>query len=287
MVYSPTVRGRRLMREMVRLRQDQGLSLDVAAERLTWSKSKLYRIENGRTRISTDDLEDVLDLYRVCPPRRDALIQLGRDARKRGWWTAYADAFTGSYISMEAEAASIRIHSQIIPGLFQTASYAREVITSTGLTLEPDEAERKVAARTVRQKEFFSQDDPPEIHAVLGEAALHCQVGSSDITRQQLTTLVAAGDRPNVTIQVLPFVAGANAGMDGKFTILSFPDPQDPPVAYVEGLMGDVYMESEQELDLYNLAWERLIRQALNAEESAALITHLSKEEKSDVLTQG
>src|SRR5579863_3789626 len=118
------------MRELVRLRQDRGLSLEVAAERLAWSKSKLYRVENGRTRISTDDLEDVLDLYEVCSPHRDALIQLGRDARKRGWWAAYADAFTGSYISMEAEAVSIRIHSQIIPGLFQIDSYAREVITS-------------------------------------------------------------------------------------------------------------------------------------------------------------
>lgn len=285
MAYTPTVRGRRLMRELVRLRQDGGLSLEVAAERLAWSKSKLYRIENGRTRISTDDLEDILDHYGVCSPRRDALIQLGRDARKRGWWTAYADAFTGSYISMEAEAASIRIHSQIIPGLFQTASYAREVITSTGLTLEPDEAERKVAARIVRQQELFSQADPPEIYAVLGETALHCQVGNSDIARQQLAALVAAGDCPNVTIQVLPFAAGANAGMDGKFTILTFPDPQDPPVAYVEGLMGDVYMESEQELALYNHAWERLVRQALSAEESAAMIARLAKEETSDVLT--
>ena len=63
MDYSPTVRARRLIREIVRLRTDSGLSMDTVASRLDWSKSKLYRIEAGRTRISTDDLEDVLDLY--------------------------------------------------------------------------------------------------------------------------------------------------------------------------------------------------------------------------------
>ena len=88
MDYSPTVRGRRLIREIVRLRTDGGLSMEVAASRPDWSKSKLYRIEAGRTRISTDDLEDMLDLYGVRSQEREALIQLGRDARKRGWWTA-------------------------------------------------------------------------------------------------------------------------------------------------------------------------------------------------------
>jgi hypothetical protein len=285
MGYSPTVRGRRLARELTRLRQDQELTLAAAVQRLAWSTSKLYRIENGRTLISTDDLEDLLELYRVCPPRREALIQLRRDARTRGWWTAYAGAFTGSYISMEAEAASIRIHSHIVPGLFQIASYARAVIASTGLTLDPGEAERKVAARIVRQQELFALEDPPQVHAILGESALRCRVGGRDTTRQQLTALVAVAERPNVTLQVLPFSAGANAGMDGKFTILTFPDPEDPPVAYVEGLMGDVYLESDEELALYNRAWSHLARQALSPGESTAMIDHLSKEELDDALT--
>jgi hypothetical protein len=64
---SPTVRGRRLIREIVRLRTDSGLSMEVAASRLDWRKSKLYRIEAGRTRISTDDLEDMLDLPMTAP----------------------------------------------------------------------------------------------------------------------------------------------------------------------------------------------------------------------------
>lgn len=278
MDHSPTVRGRRLMRELTRLRTEQGLTLEAAVGRLDWSKSKLYRVENGRTRITMDDLEDMLDLYGVRSPQRDALIQLGRDARRRGWWTAYADIFTGSYISMESEAASIRINAHIVPGLFQTPGYAREVIAHTGLRLDPEETDRRVAARIARQQALFSQPAPPQVHVVLDEAALRRQVGGPDLAGHQLSALGEAAARPNVTLQVLPLTAGANAGMDGKFTILAFPDPEDPPVAYVEGLMGDVYLESGQDLDLYGLAWTHLITEALSPAESREMITQLAKE---------
>ncbi len=115
MDYSPTVRGRRLMRELTRLRHAQGLSLEVAAQRLDFSKSKLYRLENGRGRITLDDLEDMLDLYAARSPQREALVQLGRDARKRGWWTAYSDVFTGSYVGLESEASAIKVNAHLVP----------------------------------------------------------------------------------------------------------------------------------------------------------------------------
>src|SRR6266581_7305888 len=167
MDYSPTVRGRRLMREITRLRQAAGLSLEIASRRLDFSKSKLYRLENGRGRITTDDLADMLDLYGVRSPQREALIQLGRDARRRGWWTAYSDVFTGSYIAMEAEAASIRINAHLVPGILQTPGYAHEMIRRTRPAISAEDAERRVAARIARQDALFSRDDPPKIHVIL------------------------------------------------------------------------------------------------------------------------
>lgn len=86
MDYSPTVRVRRLIREIVRLRKKHGLSMEAAARQLGCSTSKMYRLENGRSRISSDDLADMLDLYGVRSPDRDRLLRLCRDARKRGWW---------------------------------------------------------------------------------------------------------------------------------------------------------------------------------------------------------
>jgi transcriptional regulator with XRE-family HTH domain len=276
--YSPTVRGRRLIREIQRLRHDSGLSMDAAAKRLGWSTSKIYRLENGRSRITTDDLEDMLDLYGVRSPQREALIQLGRDARRRGWWTAYADIFTGSYMSMEAEASSIRVNAHMVPGILQTPEYAREVITRTRPAIIPEDAERRLTARIARQEALFTKDGPPQIHIVLDEAVLHRQVDGPTSFRAQLAVLTDAAARQNVVLQVLPFTAGANAGMDGKFTLLAFPDPEDPPIAYVEGLMGDVYVEASDEVDQFTMAWAHLVTQALDPVESAAMISALAKE---------
>jgi transcriptional regulator with XRE-family HTH domain len=277
MDYSPTVRGRRMMRDITRLRQAAGLSLEAAAQRLDFSQSKLYRLENGRSRVTLDDLEDMLDLYGVRSPQREALIQLARDARRRGWWTAYSDVFTGSYIGLESEASTIKVNAHLVPGFLQTPDYARATITRTGPWLDNSEVERRVAARTARQQALFKQENPPRLHVVLDEAILHRQVGGPEAMSQQLAALTKASTRPDITLQVLPFTAGAAAGQDGEFVILGFPDPEDPPVVYVEGLMGDIYLESEEELDRYNLVWANLVDQALSPGESATMID-LAKE---------
>lgn len=279
MDYSPTVRGRRLIREVERLRHASGLSMEAAAKQLGWSVSKLYRLENGRSRISTDDLADMLDLYGIRSPRREALIQLGRDARRRGWWTAYTDIFTGSFISMESEASSIRVNAHVVPGIFQTPAYAREMIRRSRPAITAEDAERRVAARIARQGALFSRPESPEIHVIFDEAVLRRQVGGPVVMARQLTVLAEAADRPDVIIQVLPFTSGANSGMDGHFVMLAFPDPEDPPVAYVEGLMGDVYVEAADEVDRFSLAWTYLVGQALDPAESAAIIRTLAKEQ--------
>ncbi|GLZ09625.1 transcriptional regulator [Actinomadura sp. NBRC 104412] len=276
MEQSPTVRGRRLCRELKRLREASGLSIEEAARRLDFSKSKLSRIENGRSRVITDDLEDMLDLYDVRSPQREALIQLGRDARRRGWWTKYSDVFTGSYVGLESEAAKIRVNAHLIPGFLQTENYARGIITSTRPMFDTAEVDRRVAARAARREALLRRTDPPEIHVILDESAVRRHVGGTDAMRQQLTDLIEAGKRPNITLQVLPFAAGGHAGVEGEFVVLVFPDPEDAPVAYVEGLMGDVYLESDSELDMFNLAWDHMLERALDPNGSIAFLEELS-----------
>jgi transcriptional regulator with XRE-family HTH domain len=275
---SPTVRGRRLMRELKRLREACGLNPDEVAAQLDFSRSKVYRIENGRSRVDADDLEDMLDLYGVTSPEREALVRLGREARRRGWWTRYKDVFSGSYVALESDASGIRTSAALVPGLFQTQDYARAIIAATGPWLPPEETERRVAARLARQKALFSSARIPSIHIVLDEAALRRQVGGPDVTCQQNAALARAADRPDVTIQVLPFTAGACAGIDGDFVILDFPDPEDPPVVYVEGMFGDLYLESNQETDRYVLAWTQLTGQAMDPTASADLLATLAED---------
>jgi transcriptional regulator with XRE-family HTH domain len=267
------------MREVKRLRESSGMGPDEAARRLDFSKSKLYRIENGKSRIDADDLEDMLDLYDVRSPERDALVMLGRDSRRRGWWTTYKDVFTGSYVGLEYEAARVQVASHIVPGLFQTPEYARAVIAETRPALDPDEVGRRVAARVARQQAVLERASAPDIHVVLDEAALHRQVGGAEVMLQQLADLGKVSAQPGITVQVVPFAAGASAVLEGDFVILAFPDPEDPPVAYAEGLFGDLYLESKEELDRYSLAWTHLLDKALSPADSAALISELLQED--------
>jgi hypothetical protein len=277
---SPTVRGRRLMRELKRLREEAGLSPDEAAQRLDFSVSKLYRIENGKSRVDADDLEDMLDLYDVRSPERDAFVALGRDSRRRGWWTTYKDVFTGSYVGLESDAAVIQIASHVVPGIFQTAGYARAIVSETRQTLDLPEIERRVEARTARQRAVLGKQGRPEIHAVLDEAALRRAVGGPAVMAEQLDALAKASTGTGVTVQVVPFAAGTHAALEGDFVILTFPDPQDPPVAYAEGLFGDLYLESKEEVDRYGLAWTYLLGKALSPAESTTMIGELAKENR-------
>jgi hypothetical protein len=170
--------------------------------------------------------------------------------------------------------------SHLVPGIFQTPDYARAVIATTAPWFDAGETERRVAARTARQHAILSRDNPPEIHVVLDEAALHRTVGGAAVMTEQLTALAKAGTQPGTIVQVLPFTAGAHAALEGDFVILDFPDPEDPPVAYAEGLFGDVYLESKEELDRYHLAWSYLLAKAISPAESATMINELAKENR-------
>src|SRR5579859_2557027 len=244
MDHSPTVRGRRLMRELRRLRESAGLDPDEAAARLGVSRSKLYRIEHGKTRVGADDLEDMLSLYRAEPSEEMSLLRLGRESRQRSWWSMYRDVFTGPYIGLEAEASSIQVWGSLIPGAFQTAAYARVVVADSGPWFGETEVERRVIARTARQKHLFGNDRRGHVHAVIDESALRRQVGGTAVMREQLDVLLAAASEPQVTLQVMPFSGGGCAGIDGDFVLLRFPDPDDPPVVYIEGIFGCLLAEA-------------------------------------------
>ncbi|WP_030916750.1 helix-turn-helix domain-containing protein [Streptosporangium amethystogenes] len=277
--YSPTVRLRRLARELRKMREENGLSPESAAIRLGWSRSKVSRIETGRTRASASDVANVCDLYGAGSSVRAGLIQLAKEVRQRGWWTAYADVFTGSYIGLEDEAALIhQWEVQLVPGLLQTEDYARAVI-SAGRP-EPHDAEdihRRVMARMARRT-LLSRPDAPELYAVVDEGVIRRPIGNPESMRDQLQALLVAARRPNVTIRVLPYRAGAHAGLEGAFTVLSFTEEVDPDVAYVEGTAGDVYIESSDQIDRYKMAFERICDAALPQDASMGLIAEAKEQ---------
>jgi transcriptional regulator with XRE-family HTH domain len=277
---SPTVRGRRLRYELRRLREQAGLTRDETARRLDWSGSKISRIETGQSRAQTGDVRDLLDVYGVTSDHAEALVQLAREARKRGWWTAYNDVFTGTYVGLEAEASAMRTYEpQIIPGLLETEDYTRALIRAALVRADPDEIERRVQARMARQ-ETLARPDAPEIWAVLDEPAILRPVGGQAVMKAQLRHLIDVTAAPNstITLQILPLAIGSHPGLSGPFVILDFPTSEDPPVVYLETATDGLYLEETAETERYNLMFDHLRASALSARESASLIARLAEE---------
>jgi transcriptional regulator with XRE-family HTH domain len=277
----PTVRQRRLAQALRELRHEAGLTQDAVAARMGWHSSKLFRLENARSpRVDWLDVRELMDLYGVTSPHREALIQLARDARMMGWWTPYRDVFTGSYVALEDEASAMRLYCpELVPGLLQTEHYARAVIRAVRPGYDDESVERRVTARLVRQKALLDRENSPELLCVLNEAVLRRQVGDGHLMAAQLRALADAASRPRLTLQVLPFSAGAHAALEGGFVLIEFPDEQDPDVVYVEGIMGDLYLESVEEIKRYQWAFERIQAIALGSQDTLALISALEREQ--------
>ena len=275
-----TVRARRLMKEMRQLRTAAGMTVARAAAQVGISEATLWRMENGKSKISPEPLIALLDVYDVPSPRREAVERLALDALRRGWWAPYKDAFSGSYVALESDASEIRVNAFMVPGFFQTPGYARAAIATTRPELQLAEVERRTQARMARQKALLEdRDKTPRIHALLDESAIRRQTGGPATTRDQLTRLANLADRSHITIQVLPFAAGSHAGSEGEFVIIDYPDPEDDPFVYVEGLFGDIYIEAREDIARYRLAFDHAAADvALSPADSLEMIKQLAKE---------
>ena len=275
---SPTIRRRRLGAELRRYRELAGITIDVAADRLGCSKSKVSRIETGHNSATPKDVQEMLEVYGVLGTVAEELVQIAREARQKGWWHPFSTVLTGAYVGLEAAARQIRAYEQqVVPGLLQTEHYAKAMLYTARPDIDEFEAERRVRVRMQRQS-LLIQDDPIDLWVVLDEAVLSRPVGGDLVMRGQIVQLIEATEMPNITLQILPFVVGAHAGMDGTFTILDFADVLDPDVVFAENATGGLFLEKDEELTKYQLIFRSLHEAALSPEESAALLAKLAKE---------
>ncbi len=275
--HGPTVRRRRLAGELRRLREKAALTIDEVGEKLECSASKISRIETGHVGVTPRDVRDMLELYGVRGEDQEALVQLAREARKRGWWHAYNEVFTGAFVGLEADASSLKaFQALLVPGLLQTERYAHAVIRAMRPDAEDVEIERRVAARMTRQR-LLRDPNPPEYWAVIDEAVLHRAVGGRDVMAEQFTQLCEIARLPHVTIQVVPFETGAHPGMEGPFLILGFPEFADPDVVYVDTTSGGFYLEMEADVRRYTLMFDHLRAAALKPDDSVDAIADAAR----------
>ncbi len=269
------MKRRRLAAELRQQRERLGLTIEEVAERLEWSTAKVSRIENARVGVLPRDVKYLLNVYGVEGEARDVLMALAREARQKGWWHSYGEAIPTwfeVYVGLESDAVSMeRYDAEHVPGLLQTAEYAHSVFTAFPIEDET-EIEKRVALRMARS-EYLTADGGPKFWAVLNEAVIRRQVGGAQTMQDQLHHLGEMAKLPNVTLQVLPFDAGAHPAMSGSFTLLRFPEPSDPKVVFMETQTGSLYLEKAHEINRYTLAFDHLRAAALRPSDSLALIS--------------
>lgn len=281
--FSPTVRHRRLLQELRQLRGAAGLKQEEVAAHMDWSTSRMTKVEGGTLRISVNDVRAMLQLYGLRDGAKyEALLQLAKQAKERGWWHAYSDVIPQwfqVYVGLEAEASSLRNYEpELVHGLLQTEDYARAIYQAARVTDAPKEIERYVSLRMARQEVITRSEQPMHLWAIMNEAALRRQVGGVDVMKEQLKHLVSISAQPNVTLQVLPYAVGAHAAMLGSFAVLSFAEGTSE-VAYLEYGTGSLYLEKPEELRAYTLTYDHLRASALNPRDSVAMIAKLADED--------
>jgi transcriptional regulator with XRE-family HTH domain len=273
-VRSPTLRRRELGALLRALRNDRGLTVEQVAERLLCSPSKVSRMETGQRGATLRDVRDLCEIYGVTGESRIAhLMDLAREGKQQGWWQSY-DLDYATYVGLEEAAVALSyFQSSIVPGILQTRGYARAIHEGGFQEYEPGRIDEHVAVRTRRQR-LLNRDPPLHVAVVLDEAVLHREVGGPAVMSEQLQHFVDMAKLPTVTIQVIPFSAGAHPAMDSMFDILEFAGSA-PSVVYVEGLMGWLYLERVADISRYVRIFELLCSVALAPKESIELIQEM------------
>lgn len=282
---SPTVWRRWLASELQRLRAEAGMEQKTVAHALRCTVTKVSYFENAQRPVVPRDLDEVLlPLYGVPQARWPEYLEAAEKARKKGWWEEYDEDILPDwflrYVGFEQGASEIRTYEpQFIAGLVQTPEYTAAIMRRGLTELTEEQITKMVELRRKRQAILMRESDPVGFWLVLDEAALRRLAGGHEVMKAQLDHLVDTAERPNVTVQILPFSRGAHPGMGSGFTMLTFPWPTDPGVVYVEsGWSAGVYLEEPHEIEDHRMIFDRLCDLSFDPDASIAMLRELAKE---------
>ncbi|WP_329340253.1 helix-turn-helix domain-containing protein [Streptomyces sp. NBC_01352] len=275
-----TTRRRQLGAAMRKLRARKGMTLEEAGRLVGVSKATVSRYETQAGPVKWLVIDALCRAYEVNDAERQAVVALAKDAKQQGWWSSFADSIPESMnllLTLENEAVREDHFSCVyVPGLLQTRGYSTALQQANEVRLEPTEIERLVDIR-MRRQEILTRPRPPHLWAILDESVIRRVVGSPEIMKEQLGRMLEANESPHITLQVLPFSKGAHSAALGSFVIIGGSEPA-LDVVYVDFHTGSLFLEKDEELDRYRLAFEYLRAQALNMEASSAMIHRARKE---------
>lgn len=277
-----TVPRRTLGRHLRELRNRAGFTVRAAANELGLAESTIWRIEMGHHSVKPAMADGLCRVYGAPAELTQALIALSKETRARGWWHAFGDVIPADfdlYVSMEAAASELSSYeSDLVPGLLQTADYARTILTEHRPEEPAEAVERRVHFRTERQALLRREASPPQLRLALSEAVLRRPVGGPATMAGQLRHLLEVSELPHVSIRVTPFAAGLHRGVvSGPFVVLRYPKTSlgtdsEPPTVFVEGYTGSLYLDKDEEVQAYDQAFDRIWGRSLDDEQSRKLI---------------
>ncbi|MFF5264566.1 helix-turn-helix domain-containing protein [Actinomadura viridis] len=279
-----TARLRRLGRALRQARHDAELTLEEAGRRLERSAPSLSKIETGRVAVAPRDLPRILEVYDVPAQLREPLIQLARDALRRGWWDHYGTILSQDYLdylSLETDAAqALTFEPVLIPGLLQSRDYARAIIANVPDAGQSLHVSDLLAVHATRQEALTRRSPAPlRLHAVITEGALRQQIGGPEVWRDQMRHLDHIAHLDNVDVRILPFTAPTTASANGPFLILRFPDLIDLDQVLIENPTGGLYLEEEKEVRRYRTLFSALENAALPPEATCDVIARLIEDQ--------
>ncbi len=288
MTGTPPVRRRLLGAALRRYRENLGYGLDEAARILECDRSKISRVETGQRGISAKELRELLTEYGVPAGEQAALLAVAHRGRQHGWWQDYQDVLSDAgqdYVIMETSASEILAYApHQVPDLLQTQEYARTVAAADPGCNGDEQRAHAVEVKLARQRAVLSERRP-RLECVVGEAALHQVVGGAGVMRAQLARLAVLADEgarapgPAVSLQILPFAAGAYAVAGcGPMAVLRFAGTPGLGVVHLAALSGGVSLERGEDVARYIRAFAQLRTAALTAAASARLLRAMARD---------
>lgn len=263
------------------LRERAGVTFEQAARALSVNQTTIRRMEKADVGLKPVYVEKLLQVYDVPESETESFLTLVEAAMNPGWWHRFRDvlpSWFSLYVSLEESAGIIRAYEpHCVPGLLQTADYARALLRVGFPNAAADELDRRVALRMERQS-LLTRPSPPRLWVVIEETVLRRPVGGADVMRGQLDRLMTAAAMPNVTLQILPFATGPHPGMFGPFQLFRFDIPELPDIVYSESLTGAVYHDERPDTVAYLEALDRMGAQAAPLGDTERILGDLRKE---------
>ena len=270
---NPTVARRKLAVYFRTLRRQHGLGLEQLSDILKVDISQASRLDTGARGLRVGDVEKLAQQYGLPDPERRALGGTCRRQRKRARWQQYdLHSAYRTMIGMEQAARSISEYAGgVVPGLLQTADYARAAVADSALDV-PEQKIAEVVEVRLRRQHVVNRERPPDLWVVIEEAALARVGGGAAVMRHQLEHLKTMSDRPGITVQVIGFEYGLYPGAGGNDFILLEMGDDLPDVLYEESLQKHVDTTDRGELLAYRKLWDKMRSLALSPRDSAERI---------------